>query len=292
MPARTAAHHPPEVGTAQAVPWETIYAAMASAPAGAVWGVPRGGQIIAGLTGRAVDTPDAADVIVDDIIDSGATAHRYDCLYPLKQFWAPFRKRPGDGWLIFPWEQDDTTQEIEDTVRRQLEFLGEDPRREGLRETPRRVIAALQELTGGMRQDPSAFLAVQFTEPCDDMVLVRDIPYASLCEHHLLPFHGTATVGYIPRNNRIVGLSKIPRLVRCLARRLQTQERLTHQIAQALLKALGAEAVGVILTGLHTCMTLRGVRSQGLMTTSAMLGAFRDDPRARSEFLALAGGQR
>lgn len=268
--------------------WIDVYTRLTDAPPGTLWGVPRGGQIVAGLTGRAVDRIEDADVVVDDILDSGATRDRYVQQYG-KPFWTLIDKRPGgDDWVVFPWEQQDTTTDIEDTVRRQLEYLGEDPTREGLRDTPRRVIAAWQELTSGMHQDPRASLQVQFHEACDEMVCVRGIPFVSLCEHHLMAFTGTATVAYIPTDNRIVGLSKLPRLVHCFARRLQTQERLTTQIAQTLYTTLQPKGVGVLLEAQHSCMSARGIRSPGTMRTSALLGAFRDDPRVRAEFLALA----
>jgi GTP cyclohydrolase I len=267
--------------------WAEVYARLATAPPGPVWGVPRGGQIVAGLTGRAVDRPEDAAAIVDDLVDSGRTRDRYRAQYPDLPFWPLLDKRPGDGWIVFPWEDTDPAKDLEDTVVRQLEWLGEDPRREGLRDTPRRVLKALDELTAGRHGDPAAILAVQFTEACDELILVRDIPFYSLCEHHMLPFHGQVTVGYIPAGDRVVGLSKIPRLVECFARRLQTQERLTGQIAEALATHLQARGVGVLIDGSHTCMAMRGVRASGRMTTSALLGILRE-PAARHEFVTLA----
>lgn len=264
--------------------WAMVYAALAMAPPGRLWGVPRGGQIIAGLTGRAVDTPEAADVLVDDICDSGATRDRYRGRYPSKPFWT-LTQRHGE-WVQFPWEAHDTTADLEETVRRQLEWLGEDPAREGLRATPSRVLKAWRELTVGYQQDPAELLAVDFAAPYDQMVCVRAVPYWSLCEHHLLPFHGTATVAYVPKEDRVVGLSKLSRLVHCFARRLQVQERLTAQIAEALQTYLDPLGAGVLLTGQHTCMQMRGIQSPGEMVTSALLGVFRQ-PAVRAEFFSL-----
>lgn len=266
--------------------WPDIYARLSFAPPGKLWGIPRGGQIVAGLTGRAVDTPDAADVIVDDICDSGATKARYEALYH-KPVWALMTKAPTDGWIQLPWEATDATADLADTVRRQLEWLGEDPRRAGLLDTPGRVERMLREMTSGMTERPASILGTVFTEACDEMVVVRHIPYWSLCEHHLLPFHGTATVGYVPQGARIVGLSKIPRLVHCFAKRLQVQERLTQQIAAALDTHLVPLGVGVVLSGEHTCMQMRGIRSPGEMITSCLRGILRE-AAPRAEFLALA----
>jgi GTP cyclohydrolase IA len=267
--------------------WSDVYTRLQAAPPGRLWGVPRGGQIVAGLTGRAVDDQGAADVIVDDVCDSGATRDRYQALYG-KPFWALVTKHPGDGWVRFPWEATDPTADLADTVTRQLTWIGEDPTREGLRDTPQRVLRALGELTTGYQQDPAAILQVLFHADCDQMVVVRDIPYYSLCEHHLLPFHGQVTIGYIPAGGRVVGLSKLPRLVHCFARRLQVQERLTTQIADALQTIVRPVGVGVAVTGSHSCMQMRGIRSSGVMLTSALRGAFLDQPEARAEFLQLA----
>lgn len=174
----------------------------------------------------------------------------------------------------------------EAAVRTILTFLGENPSREGLLATPRRVVDALLEMTNGSDASPEAILATTFTESCDEMVVVTNIGFASLCEHHLLPFTGVAHVGYLP-NGRVVGLSKLPRLVNAFARRPQVQERMTVQIAAALDAVLGPRGVGVVVTAAHQCMSCRGVRdSAARMTTSAMLGTFRSDPGQKAEFLA------
>jgi len=179
--------------------------------------------------------------------------------------------------------------EFEETVRRQLQLLGEDPDREGLQRTPTRVARSLAWLTRGYRQD--AYTAVGdgvFAEAHDHMVMVRDIELYSLCEHHLLPFFGKAHIAYIPAG-RILGLSKLPRIVEVFARRLQVQERLTGQIAAAVQEVLNPRGVGVVIEAMHLCMMMRGVEKQNSKTiTSALLGAFRDDAKTRDEFLRLA----
>jgi GTP cyclohydrolase IA len=182
--------------------------------------------------------------------------------------------------------------EFEETVRRQLELLGEDPGREGLARTPKRVARSLAWLTRGYRQDAqSAVGEGVFAEAHDHMVMVRDIELYSLCEHHLLPFFGKAHIAYIP-SGRILGLSKLPRLVEVFARRLQVQERLTAQIADAVQEVLKPRGVGVVIEAMHLCMMMRGVEKQNSKTiTSALLGSFRDDAKTRDEFLRLAHGR-
>lgn len=169
-----------------------------------------------------------------------------------------------------------------------LGLVGEDPTRDGLVETPRRVVKSLREMTRGYTVDIAALLAVTFDEPHDELVLVRKVPFHSLCEHHMLPFTGHATVGYIPRNG-IVGLSKLARLVDAYARRLQVQERLTTQIADALTEHLNPLAVGVIVEAEHHCMAMRGIERRAPMVTSCLRGLLRERPDLRQEFLALAG---
>ena len=182
-----------------------------------------------------------------------------------------------------------TEAEFEELVRRQLELLGEDPERDGLARTPQRVARSLAWLTRGYAETPqSAVGEGVFEEPHDHMVMVRDIELYSLCEHHLLPFFGKAHIAYIP-NGKIVGLSKLPRLVEVFARRLQVQERLTAQIADAIQEVLSPGGVGVVIEAVHLCMMMRGVEKQNSKTiTSALLGSFRDDAKTRDEFLRLA----
>jgi GTP cyclohydrolase IA len=184
------------------------------------------------------------------------------------------------------------TESIADLIRRLLVLLGEDPTREGLRRTPERFEKALRFLTSGYRQDADTILnGATFTVCYDEMVVVKDIELYSLCEHHLLPFFGRCHVAYIPRK-KVIGLSKIARLVNMFARRLQIQERLTNQIARAIEDELNPEGVGVIIEARHLCMVMRGVeKQQSSAVTSAMLGAFRENKQTRDEFLALVKGK-
>ncbi len=177
---------------------------------------------------------------------------------------------------------------LQSLIRDLLKELGEDPHREGLRATPERVARALGFLTSGYAQDVKEVLnGAVFTQAYDEMVLVKDIELYSLCEHHLLPFFGKCHVAYIP-NGKIVGLSKIPRLVEVFARRLQVQERLTCQIADALMEVLQPQGVAVVVEAVHLCMMMRGVeKQQSRAVTSAMLGAFRDNPATRNELMQL-----
>jgi GTP cyclohydrolase I len=180
---------------------------------------------------------------------------------------------------------------IADLIRRMLVLIGEDPNREGLRRTPERFEKALRYLTSGYRTDPDKLLnGAMFSVCYDQMVVVKDIEVYSLCEHHLLPFFGKCHVAYIP-SKKVVGLSKIARLVNMYARRLQIQERLTSQIAKAIQERLSPEGVGVIIEARHLCMVMRGVEKQNSAAmTSAMLGAFRENKQTRDEFLSLIKG--
>jgi GTP cyclohydrolase I len=177
---------------------------------------------------------------------------------------------------------------MQEVIRRLLAALGEDPTREGLRDTPRRVEQSLQFLTSGYLADVDVVLNnALFAVDYNEMVIVKDIDFYSLCEHHLLPFFGKCHVAYIP-NGRVIGLSKIPRLVDVFARRLQVQERLTNEIASTLLEKVQPLGVAVVIEATHLCMSMRGVEKQNsLAVTSAMLGTFREDARTRAEFLEL-----
>jgi GTP cyclohydrolase I len=177
-------------------------------------------------------------------------------------------------------------ERIERAVREILVAIGENPDREGLVRTPERVARSYAELFSGLREDPRHHLSVTFDERHHEMVILRDIPFASVCEHHLLPFTGRAHIGYIPEG-RVVGLSKLARLVEGYARRPQVQERLTSEIADAIMETLRPDGCGVVIEAVHTCMTLRGVRKPGAtMVTSALRGGFRRRPETRAEFLA------
>ncbi len=177
-------------------------------------------------------------------------------------------------------------------VREILTAVGEDPDREGLRETPARVSRMYAEMFSGLHEDPRTHLKKFFTEPYDEVVLVRDISFNSMCEHHMLPFMGLAHIGYMP-NGRVIGLSKLARVVEVVARRPQVQERMTETIANLLLEELDAKGVAVVIEATHTCMTIRGIRKPGsLCVTSAMKGIFRSNLSSRSEMMNLIYGGR
>lgn len=197
--------------------------------------------------------------------------------------------RPRAGGADAEAEADARALEFENLVRRQLELLGEDPTREGLERTPARVARSMSFLTRGYGQRVEDVVGEGvFAESHENMVMVRDIELYSMCEHHMLPFFGKAHIAYIP-NGKIVGLSKLPRIVDMFARRLQVQERLTSEIAEAIRDVLAPHGVGVVIEAYHLCMMMRGVEKQNSKTiTSALLGVFRDDGRTRDEFLRLA----
>lgn len=271
-----------------------------------VWGIPQGGAVPAVLVARhlgvpVADQPDEHTLIVDDLIATGHTARKVLEATPHLGFDALYRKpfSPADlarhagpvvGWLRFPWERDggDPT----DAVVRLIEHVGEDPRREGLVDTPRRVVKALREMTAGYGEDPVAILrSAVFHEPgADELIVAGPFPIMSLCEHHVLPFTGHCVIGYIPGGGRITGLSKLPRAAHAVFRRLQVQERATAEIADAMVEALNPDGVAVVVRAVHACAELRGVRTRTPMVTSVQRGFLRDRPAARAELLDLIGG--
>ena len=247
------------------------------------YGVPRGGQIVAGMTFNAVDTIEEADVIIDDLIDSGDTLDRY------KKYNKPFislidkRKELKGEWLVFPWEkqENETTETVEDNVTRLLQYFGEDVKREGLLETPKRFVKFFTEFLNPPKWECTTFEG----EGYDEMIIQTNIPFHSLCEHHIAPFFGTGTIAYVP-NKKIVGLSKLARTLETFARRLQNQERITMQVADFLWKELEPKGVAVQLTAKHLCMEMRGVKKHDTYTTTTkLLGCFKTKASARNEFL-------
>jgi len=192
------------------------------------------------------------------------------------------------GQVIGPVESS-ATEDPRDSLRGVLRYIGEDPDREGLLDTPDRMVRAWDKLFSGYRQDPECILNRVFCDGCDEMVVLRDIEFYSTCEHHFLPFFGRISIAYLPAG-KVVGVSKLARLVECFARRLQIQERMTRQIAEAIMRHLLPLGVGVVASAQHLCMTSRGVEKQNsVMVTSAMLGVFREDEKSRREFLDLIG---
>jgi GTP cyclohydrolase I len=196
-----------------------------------------------------------------------------------------------DAFALDEVQADSRNHDLEDKVRGMLELLGEDPGREGLQRTPLRAAKAWETLTSGYNMCIEQIVNnAIFTEEYDEIVSIKNINFFSMCEHHMLPFYGIANIGYIP-NGKVIGLSKIPRIVDMFSRRLQLQERLTTQIANCLQDVLEPRGVAVVMEGYHLCMMMRGVEKQDCRTvTSCMLGDFRTSPRTRSEFMALCGG--
>jgi GTP cyclohydrolase I len=198
--------------------------------------------------------------------------------------------KPTEEILLNDNKESAKTESVASLVRRMIALIGEDPEREGLKKTPERYEKALKFLTSGYHQNVDHLLnGATFSVCYDEMVVVKDIEFFSLCEHHLLPFFGKAHVAYLP-SKKVIGLSKVARLVNMFARRLQIQERMTSQIAHALEEKIAPQGVGVIIEARHLCMQMRGVEKQhGQAVTSAMLGAFRENKQTRDEFLALVG---
>jgi GTP cyclohydrolase I len=254
------------------------------------YGIPRGGEIVAALAMargyKVALKAEDADTLLDDVIDSGATETRWRELYPKHKFIALFRKDGPKPWLIFPWDAQSKAPG-EDVVRRMLQLIGEDPKREGLVETPQRVVRSWLELFSGYAIDPAKVLSAHFdSDGYDQMIVCRDIQFYSTCEHHLQTFCGRAHVGYLP-DKRVVGLSKLARLVDIFARRLQIQERMTEQIAAAFQTAMQPRGVGVVCEAQHFCMICRGVQKQtSSMVTSSLKGTFLEAP-VRAEFFNL-----
>jgi GTP cyclohydrolase I len=184
-------------------------------------------------------------------------------------------------------KKDIDAERIRKAVTEILLAVGEDTKREGLKRTPERVAKMYAELLAGMHDDPKEHLRSVFTENYDEIVLLRNIPFYSICEHHLMPFIGTAAVAYLP-SGAVLGVSKLARIVDCFARRLQSQERLTYQIADFIMSSLKPQGVAVVLEASHSCMTIRGIKKPGsIMVTSALRGIFRKDPKSRNEVLSL-----
>lgn len=234
-----------------------------------------------------------AHVIVDDIVDSGETRKRYaeKCDKP---FYALVNKldHPDPNWIVFPWENfpEEPKGEADgptDAVIRLLQFIGEDPEREGLQDTPKRVVKSYAELFSGYRQNPASVMTTFKDGACDELVLLKNIEFVSHCEHHMLPFVGQAHIAYVP-NGKIIGISKLARVLEIYARRLQVQERLTKQVTAALMEHLRPLGAACVIESRHLCMVCRGVQKQhSTMITSSLEGVFRTDAAARAEFMSM-----
>lgn len=292
----------------------TKYLAVNNEPVRFIYGIPRGGMAVAYLIAREFErrhpewpSPlvcpfekstkvESGSLIVDDIVDTGQTMRSSlskgcstlslvvrDAKGGLPGFYGKDMEGAND-WVRFPW--DERSGSPEDAVVRILEYLGVDPTSPSLKETPRRFLSWISGFRSGQdAPEMTTFEGITY----DQMVLVRDIPFTSLCEHHLLPFIGTAAVAYIPAESKVIGLSKIARIVDWRASNLQVQERLTEEIMLAVKKETVCSHVGVVLQAEHSCMSLRGPKAHGHSTvTSALLGDFRTDAKTREEFLRLA----
>lgn len=272
-----------------------------------MYGIPRGGifanqAIYAQMCNKCieseiVDRPEDADIFIDDIIDTGATAGKYAREYK-KPIFALINKQSEthkqssniDAWYVFPWENVIGETGPVENVRRLLEYIGENPNREGLLETPDRVIRSYDKLFGGYKQDPKDVLKV-FTEgACDEMVLLKNIEFHSTCEHHMIPFTGRAHIAYCP-DKKVIGISKLARLLEIYTRRLQIQERIGMQVTQALDELLEPKGSACIIEAQHLCMTARGVEKQNsVMVTSSLTGVFLEEYSTRNELLTLIKG--
>ncbi len=263
-----------------------------------IYGIPRGGVYAAMLVksqlegmGRHVyltEDPHKATLFVDDIIDSGETQKQWKFEFEDQPFFALVDKQGKDkslDWVSFPWERMINGSDPAENIRRLIEYIGDDPKRDGLLETPNRVIQSYDKLFGGYANKQE--LIKVFEDTCDEMVLLKDIEFYSTCEHHMLPFFGKAHIAYIP-NGKLIGISKLARILEMYARRLQIQERICQQVTHAIDKTLNPLGAACVLEAQHFCMTSRGVEKQNsIMVTSSLTGAFKDKSEARAEFMSM-----
>lgn len=260
-----------------------------------IFGVPRGGCFVAlkvvhyleqrGFTAQLTRQANFADVIVDDLLDSGTTRQRYSQYKVSFMVAVDKQKERISEWVEFPWEANETGPE--DAVVRLLQYIGEDPNREGLRKTPARVVRSYDELFGGYKQKVEDLMTVFEDGACQEMVVLKSVEMSSACEHHMLPFRGVAHVGYIP-NKRVIGVSKLARLVDMFSRRLQIQERIGQQVTSALDEYLQPLGSACVIEAQHLCMACRGVMKQNsVMVTSSLTGEFLNKIEVRQEFMSL-----
>ena len=263
-----------------------------------IYPVPRGGIYVAIMLQHLINAEEQIDnweivestseatIIVDDIIDTGSTMQYYERKYSHIPFFALVLKEDNE-WVSFPWERMTKDNGPVDNVRRLLEYIGEDPKREGLVETPKRVIRSYETLFGGYKQKPEDVLKIFEDGACNEMVLLKDVEFTSFCEHHILPFFGKAHIAYIP-DGRVIGISKLARILEIYARRLQIQERIGQQITDCLMKFLKPKGAACVLEAQHACMVCRGVQKQNsVMMTSSLTGVFLEHAQTRSEFFSM-----
>lgn len=258
-----------------------------------IYGIPRGGNHVAILF-RSIfpnefciaSNPEDADLLVDDIFDTGETAKVWCSRYK-KKIVVLYKSIEESTWLVFPWEaiQDETAPT--ENVRRIITYIGDDPNREGLIETPNRVAKSWNTLFSGYHKKVEDVLKIFEDDSSDEMIILKDCEFFSQCEHHMLPFFGKAHIAYIP-NGRVVGISKLARILEIFSRRLQIQERICQQITQAIMEHLHPKGAACMLEAQHFCMTSRGVQKQNsIMVTSSLEGQFKTDISTRQEFLSL-----
>jgi len=263
-----------------------------------IYPVPRGGIYVAIMLQHLINAEEQIDnwtivesaseatIFVDDIIDTGSTMQYYERKYSHIPFFALVLKEDNE-WVSFPWERMTKDNGPVDNVRRLLEYIGEDPKREGLVETPKRVIRSYETLFGGYKQKPEDVLKIFEDGACNEMVLLKDVEFTSFCEHHILPFFGKAHIAYIP-DGRVIGISKLARILEIYARRLQIQERIGQQITDCLMKFLKPKGAACVLEAQHACMVCRGVQKQNsVMMTSSLTGVFLEHVQTRSEFFSM-----
>lgn len=274
-----------------------------------LYGIPTGGiyaaLVVVGTSNRfyLTEDPNEADCFIDDIVDSGDTRIKWQNQYN-KSFLALCDKQKefkscSDQWVSFPWERMNVESGPEDNIKRILQFIGDDPERDGLKDTPKRVVASYAEIFAGYKQDPKDYMKSFECDGFDELILLKDIEFTSVCEHHMLPFSGVAHIAYIPDNpfvtdplkenmRKVIGASKLVRILEVYTRRLQIQERICKQVTEALdeyLKPLGSAC---IIEAAHSCIACRGVKKQGAnLVTSSLTGAFREDNQARMELMQL-----
>jgi len=262
-----------------------------------LFGVARGGIIAAVLVARELEklkissilgmAPNYADYIIDDVIDTGNTRKKYENCKAEFMALVDKEKESKNIWISFPWERMTGDVGPVNNIRRLIEYIGDDPNREGLKATPNRIIRSYEKLYGGYDQEPMDVIKVFEDDNCDEMVVIKNIQFYSTCEHHMLPFFGKAHIAYIPKG-RVIGVSKLIRILEIYTRRLSIQERIVQQVTKALEDHLHPRGAACILEAQHFCMTARGVEKQdAIMVTSSLTGSFKESIETRNEFLKM-----